>query len=223
MKVATRYCLAIVLLGSLATAATWSTWLAPEREDPCRAPDLLRLTGLIDGTRPSGQRSEVIDDTVIQWSEGSLEDEAFRFRIVRSYAVGKASERPLRLTPRQGEAEQIETVMRPTPWGTLPIQLVRTSGMRSFDVVAYLFVLGNEPVASPVLSLMRNAFVPGRRGRPPLTILLVSAPVTPDNVERGREIALQWVEDAWGHYRSVCVPSASETPGEKSFHENTVR
>jgi hypothetical protein len=208
VRVATRHCAAIAALALAASIRIWPAWLSPERVDPCAHPDLLAVTGLIPGTTPTGQRRERLNDDVIQWSEGALTEDDFAFRLIRSYNVRQAAERPLLLLPHKNDPERLALEWVDAPGGPLPVHTVRTTGFGSFDVVAYLYVLGNQPVSSPFLAGVRGAFGELRTGKRPLSVFLAAGPATPDTEQERRDVAVSWVVAAWSHYRSVCMPSA---------------
>jgi uncharacterized protein YjiS (DUF1127 family) len=81
---------------------------------------------------------------------------------------------------------------------------MRSSGREAFHIVAYAFVFGNEPVASPFLAQLRGTLRELREGRRPLTIFLAGGAATPDTAPHREEIALRWIASAWRHYRGMC-------------------
>jgi hypothetical protein len=212
MRVSTRYVPHIVLLALGIGAAVWRTWLAPERPDPCAHPDVLSVTGLIPGSRPTGERRDRLSEDVIQWSEGTVVAEGrpdqplLTFRIVRSYNVLKVAEKPLHLMPHEVEPESLELALVDAPGGPLPVHVVRTTGVGAFQVVAYSFLYGNEPVSHPLPHQLRKAWQDPFRGQRPLTVILAGGPATPETAGPLRELALRWITSAWQHYRIMCLP-----------------
>ena len=61
--------------------------LRSDRRDTCARPEVLSVTGLIEGSQPEGERRSNLDADDIQWSEGQIADPSFPrdpmvFRIV---------------------------------------------------------------------------------------------------------------------------------------------
>jgi hypothetical protein len=226
MKPSTRFAVPIVALALASAAFVWPRWLQPRRADPCARPDVLTVTGLIPGSRPKGERRESLSTETIQWSEGLVADESLPrdplvFRIVRTFDVLKAAERPLGLMPGRVEPETARLQRIDTPDGQLPVHVVRSSGRAVFHVVAYAFLYGNEPVPLPFVAQLRGTFRELTNGRRPLTILLAGGGATPETAPHREELALRWIASAWQHYRSMClderrggkrVPSSAATP-----------
>ena len=216
----TRYVPHIVLLAVLAGAVVWPAWLLPRRADPCAHPDVLPVTGLIPDSRPEGERRDRLGGDVIQWSEGLVtglgipRDPPLFFRIVRTYNVLKAAERPLSLMPKKVEPEQVRVEQVETPGGPLPIHVIRTTGPTEFYLAAYLYAYGNDPVPHPFESQVRGALRELREGQRPLTVFLVGSPATRENAAEREAIALRWIVSAWQHYRSMClVQGAARSQG----------
>ena len=207
----TRFVPHIVLLALLAGAVVWPAWLSPRRADPCAHADVLPVTGLIPASRPEGERRERLGGDVIQWSEGRVtgseipRDMPLFFRIVRSYNVLKAAERPLALMPRKVEPDRVRLEQVETAEGPLPVHVVRTTGPTEFYLVVYLYAYGNDPVSHPFESQVRGALRELRDGQRPLTIFLVGGAATRENAAAREAIALRWIVSAWQHYRSMCV------------------
>ena len=209
MKPSTRFVIPIVVLALMCGAIVWPRWLRPQRVDPCAHPDVLGVTGLIPGSQPEGERRDRRSDDIIQWSEGRIPDESFPhdpmlFRIVRSYSVLKAAERPLGLMPTVVEPEAVRLERIDAPGGPLPVHVVRTTGREAFHVVAYLYAFGNEPVAQPFVAQLTGAFRELRNGRRPLTVFLAGGTATAETAPHREELALHWIASAWQHYRGMC-------------------
>ena len=210
MKPSTRFVIPILALALASGAIVWPRWLRPQRVDPCAHPDVLGVTGLIPGSEPEGERRDRRSDDIIQWSEGRIPDERFPrdpmlFRIVRSYSVLKAAERPLGLMPKVVEPETVRIENLDVPGGPVPVHVVRTSGREAFYVVAYFYAFGNEPVAQPFLAQLAGAWRELWNGRRPLTVFLVGGAATAETAAHREELALRWIGSAWQHYRGMCV------------------
>jgi hypothetical protein len=195
-------------------AVVWRAWLSPERIDPCAHPDVLPVTGLITGSRPTGERQDRLSDDVFQWSEGTVAAEGrpdqplLSFRIVRSYNVLKAAEKPLHFMADEVEPESLEFELVDAPGGPLPVHVVRTTGVGAFQVVAYSLLYGNEPVSHPLPHQLRQTWQDPFRGQRPLTVILAGGPATPETAGPLRELALRWIASAWQHYRLMCLPQS---------------
>ena len=214
MTPSTRYVWPIVALALVAGAVVWPRWLAPTRVDPCAHPEVLGVTGLIPGTQPEGERRERRSADIVQWSEGRVVDEKYPrdpllFRIVRSYSVLKAAERPLGLMPKVLEPETVRMESLAAADGPLPVRVVRSSGHESFQIVAYFFAFGNEPVLHPFVAQLGGLFRELVHGRRPLTVFLAGGAATPESATHREELALRWLGAAWQHYRGMCVTGAA--------------
>jgi hypothetical protein len=221
MKPSTRFVVPIAALALACGAVVWPRWLQPRRVDPCAHPDVLAVTGLIPGSRPAGERRDQLSAENIQWSEGLVLDESLPrdpmvFRMVRTFNVLKAAERPLGLMPARVEPETARVELVDAAGGPLPVHLVRSSGSTMFQVVAYSFVYGNEPVTHPFVAQVEGALRELRNGRRPLTILLVGGAATPDTAARREELALRWIASAWQHYRGMCLAGGRARSPESS-------
>jgi len=217
MKVATGYCAAIAAMAVAAGAIVWPSWLAPDRADPCARPDVLTVTGLIPRSVPAGERRERLSEDLIQWSEGTVTDAAHPrdplvFRIVRSYDVLKAAERPLMLLPQVVEPEEVTLEPAEAPGGPLPIHLVKSTGSPGFHLVAYLYAFGIEPVQAPFAAQLRGMLRELKLGRRPLTVFLVAGPATEETEAARRELAVGWIVDAWTQFRALCVDRGRSPP-----------
>jgi hypothetical protein len=218
MTVSARFVPHVAVLAVLAGAVVWLAWLSPRRADPCAHPDVLPVTGLIPGSRPEGERRDRLGGDIIQWSEGRLTGPGLTrelplfYRIVRTYNVLKAAERPLSLMPTPVEPETLRIELVETPEGPLPVHIVRSSGPGVFQVAAYLYLYGNDPVPHPFEFQLRGALRELRQGQRPLTLLLVGGPATRENAAQREDLALRWITSAWQHYRSMCEPSAGAKP-----------
>jgi hypothetical protein len=214
MKPSPRFVIPIAGLALAFGAVVWPRWLEPQRRDTCARPDVLSVTGLIPDSQPHGERRESLDAERIQWSEGFVADpllprDPLVFRMVRSYSVLKTAEHPLGLMPVRVEPETVRIELVETPEGPLPVHVVRSSGRDAFQIVAYAFVFGNDPIAQPFLAQLRGAFRELRDGRRPLTVLLAGGGATPASATHREAIALRWVAAAWQHYRGLCVDGAA--------------
>ncbi len=219
MRLSTRFVIPIVVLALACGAIVWPRWLRPQRTDPCAHPDVLGVTGLIPGSQPEGERRELRSADIIQWSEGHIPDELFPrdpllFRIVRNYSVFKAAERPLGLMPKVVEPETVRLELVDAPGGPLPVHVVRTTGREAFQVVAYLYAFGNEPIAQPFVEQLTGAFRELRNGRLPLTVFLAGGAATAETAPHREELALRWIASAWQHYRNMCVVNAGAGAGD---------
>jgi hypothetical protein len=209
MRISNRFLLPTAGLALLCGAIVWPRWLNPQRHDTCARPDVLGVTGLIEGSEPGGERRSHLTADTIQWSEGLIPDASFPrdpmvFRIVRSYRVLKTAEHPVGMMPVKVEPETMRLELVDTPEGTLPVHVMRSSGRELFHIVAYSFVFGNEPVASPFLAQLRGTLRELREGRRPLTIFLAGGAATPETAPQREKIALRWIASAWQHYRGMC-------------------
>lgn len=214
MRLSTRFLLPAAGLALACGAVVWPRWLAPERTETCARPEVLSVTGLIPGTEPEGENRARLSADHIQWSEGLVPDELLPrhplvFRIVRSYAVLKTAEHPLGLMPQRVEAEVFDRKVVDTPSGPIPVHVVRSSGQSEFQLVAYAFVFGNEPVENPFVAQLRGAFRELSNGRRPLTVLLAGGAATPETAAHREGLALRWIASAWGHYREMCLDGRS--------------
>jgi hypothetical protein len=90
--------------------------------------------------------------------------------------------------------------------------VVRTTGAATFQLVAYLYVFGNEPVTHPFTAQLRGAWRDLGEGRRPLTVILAGGTATPQTAEAREELALRWIDAAWQHYRSMCL----DRPGSRA-------
>ena len=210
MRTSGRFLVPIAGLALLCGAIVWPRWLNPQRRDTCAHPEVLSVTGLIEGSQPEGERRSSLSADNIQWSEGLIADLSFPrdpmvFRIVRSYSVLKAAEHPVGLMPVRIEPETVRLELVDTPDGQLPVHVLHSSGRESFHVVAYAFVFGNEPVASPILAQLEGLLRELREGRRPLTIFLAGGAATAETAPHREEIALRWIASAWRHYRGMCL------------------
>jgi len=217
MTVSARFLPHIALLAVVAGAVVWLAWLSPRRTDPCAHPDVLPVTGLIPGSRPEGERRDRLGGDIIQWSEGRVSPELpgeqpLFFRIIRTYNVLKAAERPLSLMPTPVEPETLRDELVEAPGGPLPIHIVKSTGPSAFHISAYLYLYGNDPVPHPFEFQLRGALRELREGQRPLTLILAGGSATRENAAQREDLALRWVTSAWQHYRSMCQRSAGPNP-----------
>ena len=219
MTPSTRFVPHIALLAVLAGAVVWPAWISPRRTDPCAHPDVLPVTGLIPQSRPEGERRDRLGGDVLQWSEGRLTGPGLTrelplfFRIVRTYNVLMAAQRPLSLMPKPVEPETVRVELVEAPGGPLPIHVIRTTGPTSFYVAAYLYLFGNDPVPYPFSYQLRGALRELRDGQRPMTLFLVGGPATEANAAEREALAFRWIVSAWQHYHSVCVvPTRGANP-----------
>jgi hypothetical protein len=217
MRLSTRFLLPAAGLALACGAIVWPRWVSPQRAETCARPEVLSVTGLIPGTQPAGENRAHLTADHIQWSEGLIPDDLLprhplTFRIVRSYSVLKAAEHPLGLMPVRVEAESAEEKRIDAPGGPIPVHVVRSSGHDEFQVVAYAFVFGNEPVENPFLAQLGGAVRELRHGRRPLTVLLAGGLATPETVAHREALALRWIASAWGHYRGMCLDGRGADP-----------
>jgi hypothetical protein len=217
MRTSGRFLVPIAGLALLCGAIVWPRWLNPQRRDTCARPEVLSVTGLIEGSQPEGERRGNLDADNIQWSEGLIADPSFPrdpmvFRIVRSYGVLKTAEHPVGLMPVRIEPETVRLELVDTADGPIPVHVMHSSGREAFHVVAYAFVFGNEPVASPFLAQLQGVLRELREGRRPLTIFLAAGAATPETAPHREEIALRWIASAWQHYGVMCL-DGGRAPG----------
>ena len=211
MTASARFVPHIALLAVLAGAVVLSAWLSPRRADPCAHPDVLPVTGLIPGSRPEGERRDQLGGDIVQWSEGRLTGPGLPrelplfFRIIRTYNVRQAAQRPLAFMPTPVEPETVRIERVEAPGGPLPIHIVRTTGPGAFQLAAYLYLYGNDAVQYPFEFQLRGALRELREGRRPLTLILVGGPATRVNAAEREALALRWIVSAWQHYRSMCL------------------
>jgi hypothetical protein len=210
MRLSTRFLLPAAGLALACGAIVWPRWISPQRAETCLRPEVVSVTGLIPGTQPGGEDRARLNADLVQFSEGQIPDERMPrhplvFRIVRSYAVLKTAEHPLGLMPARVEAETAARKGVDTSSGPIPVHVVRSSGQAEFQLVAYAFVFGNEPVANPFLAQLRGVLRELRHGRRPLTILLAGGMATPETVDHREALALRWIASAWEHYRTMCL------------------
>jgi hypothetical protein len=210
MRLSTRFLVPAAGLALVCGLIVWPRWLAPQRAETCARPEVLSVTGLIPGTQPEGENRARLSVDTIQWSEGLIPDDLLPrhplvFRIVRSYAVLKTAEHPLGLMPNRLEAEVFAHREVETPGGPIPVYVVRSSGQSEFQLVAYAFVFGNEPVENPFFAQLRGAFRELSNGRRPLTVLLAGGVASPETAAHREALALRWIASAWGHYREMCL------------------
>lgn len=213
-----RFLLPIAALALACGVVVWPRWLQPRSVDPCAHPDVLTVTALIPGSRPDKERRDKLDADHIQWSEGRINDPQFPrdplvFRIVRSYSVLKAAERPLALLPEPLEPESVHLEWVEVPGGPLPVHVVRSAGQQSMQIAAYAFVFGNEPIASPFAAQLRGMLRELRDGRRPLTVLLAGGRATFDTAPYRDELAKRWIAAAWEHYRGMCIGGSAPSTG----------
>lgn len=201
----------IALLAVLAGAVVWPAWRSPRRADPCAHPDVLLVTGLIPGSRPEGERRDRLGGDIVQWSEGRVTDPGLAgepplfFRMIRTYNVLNAAQRPLSPMPKPVDPETVRVELVEAPGGPLPIHVVRTTGPAAFYVAAYLYLYGNDPVPYPFGYQLRGALRELRDGQRPLTLLLAGGATTQANAAEREDLALRWIVSAWQHYRSMCL------------------
>jgi hypothetical protein len=195
------------------------------RVDPCAQPGVLAVTGLIAGSRPEGERREKLGPDVIQWSEGTIPDPSLPrlplvFRIVRSYRVLKQAELTLSLMPGRVESETARVEQLDGAGTSLPVHVVRTAGRDTFQVIAYLYAYGVEPVRNPFVAQLSGALRELRAGRRPLTVFLAGGVASTPIVAHREALALDWIRAAWQHFDGLCserprgaAAAASEEPG----------
>jgi hypothetical protein len=212
--VSTRFAAPVLVLASLTSGFVVHGWLAPRRTDPCLHADVLPVTGLIPGSRPEGERRDRLSADLIQWSEGRVvapgtpRDLRLYFRILRTYNVLKSAERPLALLASSAEPELVRLEPVEAPGGPLPVHLVRTTGAAQFQIAAYLYSYGNDPVWHPFPLQLRSAVQTLLGGQRPLTLFFVGGPANRENVQDREKLAVAWIVAAWNHYRAMCLPPA---------------
>ena len=179
----------------------------PLQNDPCRVPGALLDVGAIPGATPRGQKLERLDATVVQWSEGVIEDDRqpMDFQWVRSFDARGLYENPTLLLKHEIEPEEHVLVERNVDGTILPVHVVRDGAKRPARMAAYLFVYGNDPVETPFLFALQSSARQFFTGTLPLTAILVEAPAQRRVDPEAEEKAVDWIEAAWRHHARSCL------------------
>jgi len=224
--VSTRYLLPVAALALAAIALTWPRWLQPELVDPCARPDLIRATERIPGTTPLGEDVDRLSRQNLQWSNAEVENPIYRdvpleARIIRTFRAHSLAERPTHRISDPLEPEAVEVVWLDTPEGRIPINVVLETAQTPARVVTYLFLAGDEPVTHPFRAMIRDLWGQLRRGREPASLIIIGGYAPKRRLDEIKDRQLEWIADAWMHYRRACVDDAAELS--QSFQSNAVR
>jgi len=207
----TRYALPLLALLAIGLVPISLYQLRPRIDDRCASPETLRVTSQIPGTHAAGERLEerAASPGISQWSEGTVDSpvagvEPLRFQIVRFTRTTRLYLRPTSIVEGDLEPERHETRRIPTPAGTLPVHVILDFTRPRAAVVAYFFVLGNEPSAAPLLPMVGTAFSQLVRGARPVTLYLVSGEASRVHIDAVTERAQEWLVDAFEAHRRAC-------------------
>ncbi len=150
--------------------------------------------------------------SAFQWREGKVKGgdgaPTLDYSIVRSYEAKKLyyliERRLLKVEP-----DEEKRVSASVDGVTLPIRTLRFDpkpGSRTGRLAAYLLVYDGEPVDDPyriqLLSAPSNLVL----GALPMTAFFVIATLEVDEAERVRARQIEWLEQSWRNYRSICFP-----------------
>ena len=150
--------------------------------------------------------------SAFQWREGKVmgadQEPPLEYTILRSYEAKKLY---YRLDRRllQLEPSQEMRVTTSVDGVTLPIRTVRVDpepGGRTGMLAAYLLVYDGEPVDEPYLNQALAAPASILFGALPMTAFFVATKLEVDQAESVRARQIEWLEDSWRSYRSICFP-----------------
>ncbi len=210
--ISTRLRAPALLLLLLAASAVTALAAHPHWTDPCANPEALAVTSLIPGARHVGSR-EIDRADVTLWVRGEFPHPLpgaapFRYQIVRSHDLLRASMRPVRLVDQKIDAEHHRVEWVEVEDQRLPIHLVLDYTRSPSLLIAYLQIYGNRPSANPMWTHLGGLATVLRDGAPPVTTLILSGAVLRSRAPEVEEAAIHWLSEAWRFYDRFCAPPA---------------
>lgn len=209
IELSSRHALPLAaLLWLLALPIAYHAIEEPRVED-CAAPEELEVPrfasvtsgGVLASVRvdPKGgaPRDGKLLNTGLDWKNGPL------WTVVRSWDPGEAYFAPPGLFSFDNPDARTET-LDANGHARLPVQHRSFVSERWTNSALYLYVLGGEPVARPLLARLRRAPEQLWRGTLPLTVILVEADFDTARSDEHRALLLDWIRAAWSRYREVC-------------------
>ncbi len=210
MTVSRRYTSGLAALFALGILATASLRIAPRFHDTCQVP-ASRVLESFTGESDAGVLAKRLPSSrIVNAFRGTIphpmsETAHLTVRALRSFAPLELYEAPLHWLDEKLEPETHEVLTVEVDGQSVPIHVVRDRTRSPHHVVAYLFVYGSAPVASPWAAHMGSLPRLLAEGLEPMTLFVSDGPTVvvgaEDPVERR---AIQWVSDAWRHYQTSC-------------------
>jgi hypothetical protein len=180
--------------------------------DDCADPAGLLAAYRIEGTQEESERWDKHIKDWIQWTEGEInatrsDVEPLSFRIIRTFRGRRVYLRPTIFLPERLEPDHIEVRWIDVDGERVPISIgtVFQHSKRSMKLAAYLFAYEDKPVIHPFREHLASALPQVFGGTRPLTLFLVSGYAKQDQIESIERPALEWLANAWRHYRDSCL------------------
>lgn len=207
-RLSTRFALALLLLVLVTAVPVALHDRGLLDSDPCKDPGTLKTTILIPGSTPVLQEHEPQPREIL-YVGGTLNAGVpavppLRYVIARSFDPTWLTGRPAGLIIPHFETQQRALVWREREGRRLPIHWLEENSRRAPQFAAYFFVVGGQPVESPMTTLLGSAFQRLVGGARPVGLVAIGGASLPRDVEKVHAAAEDWLFAAWDHYRSTC-------------------
>lgn len=171
--------------------------------DPCAAPGEVIALDVNASASNVEQFTRDERPDLLQWTEGAFRnvdgtEQKLRFRVIRTGDLAPFFGPPLLflpLTATEGDTRSLELI--DVAGDELPVHLRSSKWSRNTFLAAYLYLLGDEPVARPAFTALGRALA-NPFGRPEvMTLLTAASEGEPAGSLRGRrEPVLRWMTGA---------------------------
>jgi hypothetical protein len=179
--------------------------------DPCRDPEAVTRVDFVTDPGLVRQGVRRLTSRRTQWTAaptgtGGLNDPKLATRIVRDFEVFSLWLHPTLVIHENYVPDMAHLEWLDTDAGKLPVHLeYKYSGSRA-RLVAYAYVYGLEPVASPARAAAIGSWRAVLSGTPPLTIFMASGYIEHGKAPVLRAAALRWTRAAFEHFEAACRP-----------------
>ena len=210
MLLSRRFVPQLAVLAGLALIPVLLHSYLGHRRDECADP--FRLVPSTNIDKPERDAYMKARLSAFQWREGKVTgangEPPLSYTIVRSYDAKNLYyllERRL-LNKEPDEEKRVSVSLDGV---MLPIRTLRFDpepGSRTGSLAAYLLVYDGEPVDDPYLNQLLAAPANILLGALPMTAFFVAAALEVDQSETVRTRQIEWLEQSWRSYRSICFP-----------------
>ena len=184
---------------------------AGKQLDPCRDPEALKQLELIPGTWDSVEKPVWYTTRRRQWTVAMAGGDRYnnpliRTRMIRDFGIFLPWLHPTAGIGEDFRADEERLEWIETSAGKLPVHLRYQYTKSRVRIIAYGYVYGLEPVASPFGAALRDSFRAVVEGSHPLTVMLVAGAIEHGRLPVLQDAAIRWLADAFLRYEEVCRP-----------------